>query len=117
MPPKEKGVFTMRTRYRRLHICLNEVEANLIKKRVKELKLKSESDLIRKLVVDHQPEPKPDNEFYELMKPFKGISVTLNNMSRRFHYYGQLDTTAYEMLLIHLNRLVTDVYSFVNKEK
>ena len=107
----------MRTRYRRLHICLNEAEANLIKKRVKELKLKSESELIRKLIIEYQLESKPDNEFYELMKPLKGISVTLNNMNCRFHYYGQLDTTAYEMLLTHLNQLITGVNDFVNKKK
>jgi hypothetical protein len=51
------------------------------------------------------------------MKPLQGISVTLNNMSHRFHYYEQLDTTAYEMLLIHLNQLITDVNEFVNKKK
>lgn len=99
----------MRKRMKQKTLYLNEKEDKNLKKRVKELKFSSQSALIRKVINEAQISSKPDDEFYKVMSKFNGLAVSLNKLTKQFHYNGWIDEKSYRFLIKYLNELMDEV--------
>jgi len=99
----------MRKRMKQKTLYLSEKEYKVMKLKVKKLKLKSDSELIRNFITEYEPLPKPDDEFYKVMKQFEGPAMALNRLTRNFHRNGWLEEKDYKSITKYLNELMIKV--------
>ena len=64
-----------------------------------------ESNLIRSLINDYNPKPKPPEEFYELLKLLRIISNNMNQIATKANTYDFIDEDFYKENVERLNNL------------
>lgn len=68
-----------------------------------------ESNLIRSLINDYNPKPKPPEEFYELLKLLRIISNNMNQIATKANTYDFIDEDFYKENVERLNKFIYDV--------
>ena len=83
----------MRKRNKRLWVHLNDEEYNNAITNFKKTGLSNEAAL-RDLINGFSPKEKPDERFYEMMKVLSGIANNVNQLARKAHEYGSVNSQA-----------------------
>lgn len=98
----------MRTRSIKKNFWLNKEEATMLKKKAKKVGM-NESTLIRNLILGYEPREKPDERFYETLRPLYSISNNLNQLTKKANSLGFIDDVAYKKLYNEVSKLITDI--------
>ena len=95
-----------------------EEEIAALRKKFLKSGLRSESELIRQLVLGYEPREKPDERFYEVMKELRAIGNNLNQIARKANYLGFIDQPFYQKEAVRWNDFMNRIYEeFLLPEK
>lgn len=97
-----------RTRTIKKQFWFNDEEQSALSK-LSEKVGKSESYVIRNLVLDCKLKEKPDNRFYDLMKTMINTSNNLNQIATKAHTLGFIDELAYKREVDKLDNFIEEV--------
>jgi len=98
----------MRTRNIKKNFWLNREEATMLKKKAKKVGM-NESTLIRNLILGFEPREKPDERFYESLRPLYSISNNLNQLTKKANSLGFIDEVAYKKLYNEISKITIDI--------
>ncbi len=85
----------MRNRNIKKQVWLNREEAQILKKKAKQVGL-NESELFRNLILGFEPREKPDEKFYEALKEMRAIGNNLNQIARKANSLNFVDYHLYQ---------------------
>ena len=108
---KKKGRLFMvikRTRTFKKNFWFNEDENNALAKLSNKVG-KSESYVVRNLVLDCTLKEKPDKEFYEFIKLLQKISNNINQIAVKAHALGFVDELAYKREVDRLDNFMDEI--------
>lgn len=97
-----------RTRTFKKQFWFNEEEKNALAKLSNKVG-KTESYVVRNLVMDCKLKEKPDKEFYEVLKLLKAISHNINQIAMKAHVLGFIDELAYKKEVDKLDNFVDKI--------
>lgn len=98
----------MRTRNIKKNFWLNREEAIMLKKKAKKVGM-NESTLIRNLIIGFEPREKPDEKFYETLRPLYSIANSLNQLTKKANSLGFIDEVAYKKLYKEICNITVDI--------
>lgn len=84
-----------RTRNYRIDVMLNENEYLKLKSDIKRAQI-TQSDYIRRLILNKRLREKPDERFYEVMKQMTRIGNNLNQIARKANYIDEINAEYYK---------------------
>ncbi len=97
-----------RTRTFKKQFWFNEEEKNALAKLSGEVG-KTESYVVRNLVLDCKLKEKPDKEFYKFLKLLNAISHNINQIAAKAHSLGFIDDLAYKKEVDKIDDFIDEI--------
>lgn len=98
----------MRSRNIKKNFYLNNKEDTILKNKCQKAKI-SQSEFLRKVILDYEIKEKPDKEFYDTIKTLRGISINLNQIAKKANSLKLVDEPFYNKTVAELNKFILQV--------
>lgn len=98
----------MRSRNIKKNFYLNTEEDIIFRNKCRKAKV-SQSEFFRKVILDYELKEKPDEEFYEIIKILRGMSINLNQIARKANSINLIDEPFYKKVANELNKFILQI--------